>query len=162
MASGSNPRRTRQRDQIQRDDRVDPSTHPREGSPKRLANIPKQVVEKASKSLRKHISPNDDDDEIKDGLKYVWLAVKGALEQDPKLEEHLASEKEFCNNVTTKGEKFFIDSLKTMAANSNIHGSEAWDNLYEDGTSFSLGPNIMIEFSIYCRCLFEETAGARC
>jgi hypothetical protein len=144
---------------------VDPST-PQGGSPskKRLANIPKQVVEKASKSLRKHISPNDDDDEIKNELTYVWLKVKGALEQDPKLKENLASEEDFGDNVARKGEKTFIDSLRAMAANSDIlvQGSRAWDNLFEDGTSFSLVPNILIEFFIYCRCLFEETAGARC
>jgi len=149
MASVSNPRRTRQRDRLQGDDRVDPST-PQGGSPsqKRLANIPKQAVEKASKLLRKNISPKDGDDEITDALIYVWFGVKDTLKQDPKLKKYLASEEEFRDNVTRKGEKNFLDSLRAMAANSDTQGSEAWDNLFEDGTLFPLGPSILIEFSV--------------
>ena len=144
MAS-SDPRQTRLRNRVQRADRANPST-PQRGSPSqtRLANIPKQAVEKASKSLRKNISPKDNDDDILDNLTVVWWLVKGALEQDPKLKECLASEEEFCDNVTRKGEKTFINSLKAMAANSDTQGSKAWDNLFEDGTSFSCGPNILI------------------
>ena len=141
----SNPRQTRQRDRVQRDDRANPST-PQRGSPSqtRLANIPKQAVEKASKSLRKHISPKDDDDDILDTITVVWSLVKGALKQDPKLKKSLASKDEFRDNVTRKGEKTFINSLRAMAANSDTQGSKAWDNLFEDGTSFSCGPNILI------------------
>jgi hypothetical protein len=65
MATRTNPRRaTRQRDRVQGDDREDPST-PQRGTPskKRLANIPKQVVENASTSLRITISKDDDDDD---------------------------------------------------------------------------------------------------
>jgi hypothetical protein len=146
MAPGSNPRRTRQHDRVQGDDRVEPST-PRTDTPSitRLANVPKQAVEKVSKSLRKNISP--DDDEILDALNYVWFGVKGALEQDPKLKEYLASEKEFRDNVTRKGEKNFIDSLRAMVTNSDTQGSKAWADLFEDGTSFSFGRSILIEFS---------------
>src|SRR6267154_5035672 len=61
MASGSNPRRKRQRTRVQGDDSVDPTTSQRDSpSQKRLANIPKQAVEKASKFLRRIISPDDD------------------------------------------------------------------------------------------------------
>ncbi len=164
MASESSHQRTRQRGQpndginpstppkrqrVQPDDRVDPST-PQGGSPsqKRLANIPKQAVEKASKLLRKNISPKDDDDEITDALIYVWFGVKDTLKQDPKLKKYLASEEEFRDNVTRKGEKNFIDSLRAMAANSDTQGSEAWEDLFEDGTSFPLGPSILTEFSV--------------
>jgi len=153
MASGSNPRRTRagQRDRVQGDDRVDPSTSQR-GSPsqKRLANIPKQAVEKASKFLRRIISPDDDDDddEILNALNHVWLRVQEALEQDPKVKNRLASKDEFRDSVRRNGEKKFIDSLRTMAVNSDTQGAKAWDDLFEDGTSFSLSPNILIEFSV--------------
>jgi hypothetical protein len=145
MAPGSNPRRTRQHDRVQGDDRVEPST-PRTDTPSstRLANIPKQAVEKAFKFLKRNISPEDDDDDI---LDYVWTGVKGALKQDPKLKEYLASEKEFRDNVTRKGEKNFIDSLRAMATNSDTQGSKAWADLFEDGTSFSFGRSILIEFS---------------
>jgi hypothetical protein len=100
---------------------------------KRLANIPKQAVDKASKSLRKHISPKDDDDEILNALMAVWFFVESALEQDPKLKELLASKEKFLDNVTRKGEKKFIDSLRAMAANSDTQGSKAWEDLFEDG-----------------------------
>jgi hypothetical protein len=142
MSSGSNPRRTGQRDRAQGDVvQTSPSN-------KRLANIPRQAVEKACKSLRRLIFKDDDDDEILGALEHVWIGVKGALEQDPKLKERLASEEEFRDNVTMKGEKSFIDSLRAMAANSDTQGSKAWHKLFEDGTSFSLDPSILIEFSV--------------
>ena len=149
MATRSKPRLTQQRDRAPGDDRVDPPT-PQRGTPsqKRLANIPKQAVEKASKSLRKNISPKDDDDEILDALNHVWIGVKGALAQDPKLKGRLASEEEFRDNVARKGEKTFIGSLRAMAADSDTQGSKAWEVLFEDGTSFSLAPSILIEFSV--------------
>jgi hypothetical protein len=149
MASGTNPRRTRQQSRVQGDDRADPST-PQRGSPlqNRLANVPEQAVEKASKSLIRIISPKDDDDEILDALKYVWIGVQEALEQDSKLKKHLASKDEFRDNVTRKGEKNFINSLRAMAANNDTQGSKAWLDLFEDGTSFSLGPSILIEHSV--------------
>jgi hypothetical protein len=149
MASGSNPQRTRQRDRVQGDDRVDPST-PQRGTPSktRLANIPKQAVENACKYLRRNVLKDDDDDDILDALEVVHMVVNDALEQDPKLKDRLASEEEFRDNVTRKGEKNFIDSLRAMAANSDTQGSKAWHELFEDGTSFSLDPSILIEFSV--------------
>jgi hypothetical protein len=108
-----------------------------------------QAVEKASKDLRQIIYP-DDDDEIPNALKIVRMLVEGALEQDPKLKEHLASEEELCDNVTRKGEKNFIDSLRAMAVNcDSTQGSKAWENLFKDGTSFSLGPIVVIVFSVW-------------
>ena len=61
-----------------------------------------QAVEKASKSLRRNIYPkdDDDDDEILDALKVVRTLVKGALKQDPKLKEDLASEEESCDTMS--------------------------------------------------------------
>ena len=117
----------------------------------RLTNIPKQDVEKASKYLRRIKFPKeeDDDDEIlDDSLSLVWVLVKGALETDSELKEHLASEEEYFANVKRKGEKIFIDSLRAMAANSDTQGSKAWEGLFNDGTSFSLSPSIPIVFSV--------------
>jgi hypothetical protein len=144
MASGSNPQRQR----VQVDDHVDPSK-PQKDTPSntRLANIPRQAVERMCKSLRRIITPTDDDDEILDFLFYVWFDVQKVLEQDPELKKNLASEEEFRDNVTRKGEKNFIDSLRAMAANSDTQGSKAWDDLFEDGTSFYLGLSLIIESS---------------
>ncbi|KAF8492188.1 hypothetical protein F5888DRAFT_928648 [Russula emetica] len=130
MASGSNPQ---QRDRDHRDDRVEPSMPQRDTpSSTRLANIPKQAVEDATDSLRINISPKHDDKRILNALKHVWIDVQEALEQDPKLKIHLATKDEFRKNVTRKGEKNFIDSLRAMAANSDTQGSKAWEDLFED------------------------------
>jgi hypothetical protein len=147
MASGSLPRRSQRR--VRGDDLVNPSTPQTDTSSKlRVANIPKQAVEKESKSLRKIISPNDDDNEILQTLNAVWFLVHEALELDPGLKEDLASKDEFRANVTRKGEKNFIDSLRAMAANSDTQGSKAWQDLFQNGTSFSLGPSILILLSV--------------
>ena len=113
------------------------------GMPKRSSssntNIQKQVVhEEACSRLKRNLPPQDNSDEwILASLDYVWIAVKRALEQDPKMKEHLASMKEFRDNVMRRGEKKFINSLRAMAANSDTQGSKAWDDLFEDGcTSF--------------------------
>jgi hypothetical protein len=135
MTPRSNPpRQARQRAQ---DD--DSSTFQR-GTPSntRLANIPKQVVDKAFKSLRRNISPEDDDGEIQDALKHVWVDVHEVLEQDPNLKRHLASKEEFRDNVASKGQKNFFDSLRTMASNSVTQGSKAWEYLFEDGSYIAL------------------------
>jgi hypothetical protein len=147
MASGSNPRQTRQ--SVKYHKRVDQST-PQTGTPSspRLANIPRQAVEKAHKSLRKIISPKDDDDEIRDSLGHVYISVKTALQQDPKLKELVASEEKYYDNVTRRGEKNFIDSLRAMAANSETQGSKAWEGLFTDGTLFYFGPSILIVYSV--------------
>ncbi len=88
MASESNPRQTLKRDRVQGDseDRVDPSTS-RRGTPSstRLANKPKEVIEKASKCLRKVIFPTDGDVEIVESLPSVWAHVQDAIEKDPEL-----------------------------------------------------------------------------
>jgi len=143
MASGSNPRRTLQR--VQDDDRVDPST-PQRNTPSntRLANLPKQAVEEAANDLRSIISPKEHDTLILNRLNHVCRAVKEVLEQDPKLKKYLASKEEFRDNVTKKGEKKFIDSLRTMATNSDTQGSDAWKDLLEDGTSFSFSASIVL------------------
>ena len=148
MASGSNPQPTQQ--QVHDDDRVDQSA-PRIGTPARirLANIPEQAIVRASKYLRRNILPDDDDDEILQNLYQIRAIVKQALEEDPELKDHLASEEEYRGNVTKKGEKMFIDSLRTMAANSVTQGIKAWKGLLTDGTSSSLlGPSILIVFSV--------------
>ncbi len=143
MASGSNPRRTRQgARQVQDAYRVDPST-PQGGTPSRtrLANIPQRAIDKAVRSLRRIISKfpeeeeEDDDDDAMLGL--VWFSVQGVLERDPNLKDHLANKDEFSDNVKKKGEQIFIDSLRAMAANSDEQGSKAWEDLFEDGILFS-------------------------
>ena len=111
-------------------------------------NIPKQAVEEVADSLQRNIFPRDDDKRILNALTYVWAGVQEALEQDPTLKECLASKEEFCDSVRRNGEKKFIDLLRAMAANSDTQGAKAWDDLFEDGTSFSLSPNILIEFSV--------------
>ena len=131
------------------DHRVEPPTpQPETGtlSKTRLANIPKQVLEKACKYLKKHVSSDEDDDEILDALKYVYLDVHDALKLDPELD--LASEEDFRANVTRKGEKMFIGSLRAMATNSVKQGSIAWEDLFQDGKSFSFGPGILIVSSV--------------
>ena len=143
------PSTPQKQQRVQSNDRADPST-PQGGSPskKRLANIPKQVVENVCRNLRRLISSKGDDDETRDDLDLVWLVVRDTLEQDPKLIRHLASKEEFYDNVTKKGEKAFLESLRAMAANCDVRGNKAWEDLFEDGTSFSLGPSILIEFSV--------------
>jgi hypothetical protein len=137
------------RQRVQDDNRVDPS-RPRQVLPLKygLADIPKQAVEKVSKSLRRNIYPKDDENEILKVLNVVRTIVQDALKQDPELKEHLASEVEFFANVKRKGEKIFIDSLRAMAANSDTQGSKAWGGLFNDGTSFSLSLSILIVFSV--------------
>jgi hypothetical protein len=146
MASGC-PQRKQQR--VRYNDRVDPSTSQR-GTPSstRLANIPKQAVEEVFKSLRRNIFPNDNSEKILKALKVVQRIVEEALEHDPKLKKHLASKEEFHENVTRKGEIKFVDSLRAMAENSDAQGSKAWEDLFQDGTLFSLRSIILILFSV--------------
>ncbi len=135
MASGSNPRRTRQRDRVQDDYRVDPST--RQGgtlSKTRLADIPQRAIDKAVKFFKKNIPSDEDDDEIQGNLGHVWIATIEALEHDPKLKGHLANMDEFLDNVKKKGEQKFIESLRAMASSKT---KDAWEDLFEDGTSLS-------------------------
>ena len=100
----------------------------------RLANIPKQAVEEATDSPSGRIFPEVDDKRILNTLRHVWKDVQKVLEQDPKLKKYLASMEEFRDNVTKKGEKSFIDSLRAMATNSESQGSDAWKDSLEDGT----------------------------
>ena len=83
---------------------------------------------------------------MRDDLDFIWLVVREVLEQDPKLKRHLVSKEEFYDNVTRKGEKTFLESLRAMAANCDMRGYKAWEDLFEDrdGTSLSLGPSILI------------------
>ena len=50
------------------------------------------------------------------------MLVQYALQQDPKLRDHLAR----------KGEKKNIDSLRAMAANSDTQGIDALEDLFGD------------------------------
>ena len=136
MASGwSNTQLKRKR--VEDNDSVVPST-PKKFTPSstRLANIPKRVVKQATISLRYYISPGDSDDMVLYALKHVWVDVHDTLERDPSLKGHLASMEEFHENVMKKGEIFFANTLRTMAANSDMQGSDAWKDLFEDGQSF--------------------------
>ena len=144
----ANPQPTQQH--VHDDDRVDQSTPQTGSSPRiRLENIPEEAVEGAVDDLILTIHPSHNDKTIKRKLKTVWAIVNGALEEDPELKDHLASEEEYRGNVTKKGEKMFIDSLRTMATNSVTQGIKAWKGLLTDGTSSSLlGPSILIVFSV--------------
>ena len=139
MAPGSESNHRRKRQRVENDDDHEDPPTPQGGSPskKRLANIPKQAIEHESTFLRKIISPDSDDDEIRRQLNYVWTSFRNVLEHDPKLIKHLASKEEFRDNVTRKREKAFIESLRVMAANCDTQGSKAWVDLFEDGTSLS-------------------------
>ena len=134
MASGSNPQLKRKC--VEDDDHVVPSM-PQKGTPSstQLANIPEQAFKEASKYLRKTISP-EDSDESDIMLRIVWLFVHDALENDPNLKGQLASKEEFLENVIKKGERKFANTLRTMAANSDTQGSDAWKDLFDDGQSF--------------------------
>jgi hypothetical protein len=95
------------------------TTNPRQT---RLANIPEEAIKGAFKGLGKNISPEDNDEEIRGSLQYVWLAVQGALEQDLRLKKHLADKEEFFANIKRNGEKQFIELLRDMAKNSSWGG----------------------------------------
>ena len=103
------------------------TTNPRQT---RLANIPDEAIKGAFKGLGKNISPDDNDEEIRGSLQYVWLAVQGALEQDLRLKKHLADKEEFFANIKRNGEKQFIELLRDMAKDSS------WGGLFDDGTPF--------------------------
>ena len=137
MASGSNPRLKRKR--VEDDDHhgVVPSM-PQKGtcSGTQLAKIPELVFKKAIKYLRKTISPEDSDDSDNTMLICIWAVVHDALESDPNFKGRLASKEEFLENVTKKGARKFANTLRTMAANNDTQGSDAWKNLFDDGQSF--------------------------
>ena len=77
------------------------------------------------------IQPDNDDNQIREFLDLVWIAVHKALEQHPELRENLADEAGFLKNVKRRGEKEFFDSLRDMAKTGS------WAALFEDGTLFS-------------------------
>ncbi len=136
MASGSNPRRTRQSARrVQDDHRADPPT-PQGGTPSetRLANIPQWAIDKATTSLKRNIFSDEDDDGIRGNLKHVWVAIKEAQEHDPKRKDHLADVDGFLEILKKKGEQEFIKSLRAMASSKK---KGAWEDLFEDGTSLS-------------------------
>ena len=151
MATGSSSQRIqRKRKQIQDDD----PTLPERGTTSHT-NIPKRraIDGETYRRLKINLNAETDSDETikKEGLTYVWTAVKRALEQDLNFREHLTSEEQFRDNVMRKGEKQFIDSLRSMSLNSKTQGVEAWDALFEDGTSFqvSFGPrNLIVILSV--------------
>ena len=153
MVSESNPQQTRKRDRVQgegdSDDRVDPPTSQSRSPPStRLANIPKEEVENASHCISRFLSPTLDDETMVDFLPGVWIKTNDVLAMDPDLKIRLASREEFHANVARKGQKTFFDSLRAMAGNYDTQGSKAWENLFEDGTSSSLGPSVLISFSV--------------
>jgi hypothetical protein len=78
------------------------------------------------------VSPEDDDEKIRENLIDVWFSVRRTLVKgDQELEGHLAYEKEFLNNVRRRGEQAFFDSLRAIAKGGN------WASLFEDGALFS-------------------------
>jgi hypothetical protein len=115
---------------------IDPSTSQRDTLSKtRLANIPKEAVDQASRFLRRQIFDDDSDEQIWNSIGHVWKAMHEALEKYAGLEGCLADEKQFLDNVKSKGKRKFIDSLRDMAKKGTQ--DDAWYDLFEDGTLFS-------------------------
>lgn len=87
-----------------------------------LENIPERVTKNASK--HQFVTPKDDDDEIRNSLKHVWMTVQGTLEVDPK---------------TSKGHTVSnflpIYSLKTIA--ESVVRKRFLGEFFEGGTLFS-------------------------
>jgi hypothetical protein len=127
MSSSIHLRQTRQHGGA--GEHVDPSTSQGGTPPQtRLAKIPVPAIKKAFISLGRMIFPDDDDDQIRNSLELVWIAVHGALKLDPKLKEHLADQDGFLRNVERKGEQEFIEFLRDMAK------AESWELLFDNGT----------------------------
>ena len=131
MSSSTDLRRTWQRGRVDSDDPETPRGTPPQT---RLANIPAEVFQESCEALGNIIRPEYDNSRIQRSLGHVWMAIRIALEKDPKLEGHLADIKEFLANVKRKGEPKFIDSLKDMAE------SGIWAGLFEDGMFSSFDP----------------------
>ena len=89
-----------------------------------------------------HFSEEDDDNEIQGILDIVWVIVRDALKDDARLKAQLENR----NGGMPRGRT--IDSLRAMSTNSDTQGSKAWKDLFEDGTSYSLGTIILILFSV--------------
>jgi hypothetical protein len=73
------------------------------------------------------IYPEDDNTLIKGILGVVWVIVRDALKSNKTLEGHLATSKQFQDNVKRKGESQFIDLLRDTAKR------RAWHELFENG-----------------------------
>jgi hypothetical protein len=75
------------------------------------------------------IKTSDDDDRIWLFLGHVFVAVRHALQKDPKLEAYVSTEDEFKENLVNH-EKEFINLLRETAR------KESWRELLNNGTSF--------------------------
>ncbi len=90
------------------------------------------TLEKACATLRRIISPEDDDDQIKENLSYVWVSVHKTISQArPNLKERLRDHSEFMDYVTSGSnrEQDFIKLLRNMAKQEVL-----WSELFENGT----------------------------
>ena len=84
----------------------------------------------ACESLVRIICPEHDANRIRRSLNVVWAIVKSFLKEDQDLEEHLADEGEFLDNVENRpgGEQGFIKLLRDMEKDNS------WEPLFDDGT----------------------------
>jgi hypothetical protein len=116
------------------DNLANPSTPMKLGSASPMAqsgiSISDEILHQMYETLGRFIKATDSDNSIKNRLEYVFLAVKKALLNDPKMEKYLASPEEFLQNVRQKSEEEFIGLLKDMAK------KKSWRDLLENGTSF--------------------------
>jgi hypothetical protein len=77
--------------------------------------IPDKRIKLMCKFLGRLVSPDDDDAEIQDSLRGVWMTIEKALSEDPEIIERIASDDEFEANVKDEGEKKVIELLRDAA-----------------------------------------------
>jgi len=100
------------------------------------AKISQEAKQKAIRSVKRHVQPNDTFEKIREDLEFVWLAVYRAHENggDPNIKDRLRNRDEFLAYVEPESqeERKLIDLL-TSLANNRV----PWHGLFENGTSLS-------------------------
>jgi hypothetical protein len=105
-------------------------TRPTPPSTQSTICISEQTIQNMCKHLERNIKTDDDDDWIRQSLYFVFILVRGALEEDPNLKARLANKDQFKENVKKKDEQQFINLLRDIAK------KESWQDLLQNGTSF--------------------------
>jgi hypothetical protein len=105
-------------------------TRPTPPSTQSTICISEQTIQKMCKYLERYIRTDDDDDWIRQSLVNIFVTVREALQEDPKLKARLANEAQFKENVKKEGEQQFINLLRDIAK------KESWRDLLQNGTSF--------------------------
>jgi hypothetical protein len=114
------------------DDNTNPSTPPKSTLPSTQLNV--SISDEALQALGEELEPNIqssyDNTRLQRSLKYVWVAVHNALEDDPDLSTCRASQKEFLQNLKERGEQQFFDLLRDVAER------KSWRDLLQSSKSF--------------------------